>query len=135
MMRSKASSNWALCLPIFLLILLLTTSLLPGAVYSAEEKSEMVLIIRDQYGVPHIHANSVEGLFYGFGYSTAQDRLFQLEMNMRTVQGRVSEILGPAYLAYDNATRRDTYTREELTRMVTLLDKEHQAMLEHMPSE
>lgn len=89
----------------------------------------IVTIVRDQYGVPHIYSDTAAGLFYGFGYATAEDRLFQLDINRRTVQGRVSELLGSKYLAFDNITRRDTYTKEELAKMIALLDEEHQTML------
>ncbi|MEM3891133.1 MAG: penicillin acylase family protein [Nitrososphaerales archaeon] len=95
----------------------------------AQEKHTIVTIVRDQYGVPHIYSDTAAGLFYGFGYATAEDRLFQLDINRRTVQGRVSELLGSKYLAFDNITRRDTYTKEELAKMIALLDEEHQSML------
>src|ERR1017187_8804675 len=36
-----------------------------------------VRIERDRWGIPHIHADNERDLFFGFGYATAQDRLFQ----------------------------------------------------------
>src|SRR5437016_5246592 len=39
-----------------------------------------VKIQRDARGVPHIKADRAADLFFGFGYATAQDRLFQLDM-------------------------------------------------------
>ena len=41
-------------------------------------------IKRDSYGVPHVYANDVRGLFYGYGYVVAEDRLFQMEMAKRS---------------------------------------------------
>lgn len=64
-----------------------------------------VTINRDEYGVPHVYAGSVRGLFRGYGYAVAQDRLFQMEMSRRSTQGRVSEVLGPDYLDFDRDTR------------------------------
>lgn len=64
-----------------------------------------VTIKRDTYGVPHVYANEVRGLFHGFGYSVAEDRLFQMEMARRSVLGTVSEVMGPAYLALDKGSR------------------------------
>jgi len=62
-------------------------------------------IIRDDYGTPHIYADSIYGLYYGYGYSIAQDRLFQMEMARRSTQGTVAEVLGPDYLDYDKNAR------------------------------
>jgi Penicillin amidase len=41
---------------------------------------EQVRIYRDEYGVPHIFAETNKGLFQGYGYAIAQDRLWQLEL-------------------------------------------------------
>ena len=64
-----------------------------------------VVIERDEYGVPQIYARSAYGLFYGYGYAVAQDRLFQMEMAKRSTQGRVAEVLGEAFVGFDKATR------------------------------
>src|SRR5262245_19185705 len=37
-----------------------------------------VRIGRDRWGIPHVQAQSDADLLFGFGYATAQDRLFQL---------------------------------------------------------
>ena len=39
--------------------------------------------------MPHIYANDTRGLFYGYGYAVAEDRLFQMEMARRSVLGTV----------------------------------------------
>ena len=62
-------------------------------------------IVRDDYGVPHVYAKTVYGLYYGYGYAIAQDRLFQLEMARRSTQGTVAEVLGADYLDYDRNAR------------------------------
>ncbi len=64
-----------------------------------------VTIKRDSYGTPQIYAKTTYGLFYGYGYAAAQDRLFQLDMTRRGAEGRVSEVLGSQYLALDEAVR------------------------------
>ena len=66
---------------------------------------QQVRIVRDNYGVPHIYAENIYGLYYGYGYAIAQDRLFQIEMARRSTQGTVSEVLGPDYLEYDKNAR------------------------------
>ena len=47
-------------------------------------ESNAVRIVRDGYGVPHIYADTVYGLYYGYGYAIGEDRLFQMEMSRRT---------------------------------------------------
>ncbi len=46
-----------------------------------------VNIKRDSYGGAHIYADNVYDLYYGYGYSIAQDLLFSLNMTLRSVQG------------------------------------------------
>ncbi|HZZ78188.1 MAG TPA: penicillin acylase family protein [Gemmataceae bacterium] len=60
-----------------------------------------VRIERDKLGVPHIHADNERDLFFGFGYATAQDRLFQLDYLRRKARGRLAEILGPEAVESD----------------------------------
>lgn len=64
-----------------------------------------IKIDRDSYGVPHIYADDVYSLFYGYGYAVAQDRLFQMEMAKRSTQGTVSEVLGKDFIAFDKDIR------------------------------
>ena len=56
--------------------------------------TRVVEILRDRFGVPHIYADSIHDLFFGYGYAVAEDRLFQLEMAKRSVNGTVAEVLG-----------------------------------------
>ena len=67
--------------------------------------SETVEIVRDSWGTPHIYASSSEGAFYGLGYASAQDRMFQMEYSRRIVQGRISEIVGERGLRSDKLWR------------------------------
>ncbi|MCX7799286.1 MAG: penicillin acylase family protein [Fimbriimonadales bacterium] len=73
-------------------------------------------IVRDAYGVPQILAPTWEEAFFHAGYAVAEDRLWQMEMNRRIGAGRLSELLGPEYLAADRETLRTAYTPEELDR-------------------
>ncbi|MDI6764287.1 MAG: penicillin acylase family protein [Thermodesulfobacteriota bacterium] len=92
-------------------------------------KTSTVTIYRDDYGAPHIFAQDLEGLFYGFGYATAKDRLFQIDMLRRTYWGRVSEVHGAKFLEFDKAMRRDNLTRAQVKDQVEALDKEYQKIL------
>jgi penicillin G amidase len=56
--------------------------------------SEPVEVVRDREGVPHIFAKTTTDLYMALGFVHAQDRLWQMEMQRRTGQGRLSEIFG-----------------------------------------
>jgi penicillin G amidase len=68
-------------------------------------KGDQVVIKRDSYGVSHVYAESVYGIFLGYGYSIARDRLFQIDMVRYTGQGRVAEVLGSEYVDFDKKVR------------------------------
>ncbi|NIJ55944.1 penicillin acylase family protein [Dyadobacter arcticus] len=68
-------------------------------------KSE-VIIRFDDSGVPHVFAKNNFDLFYGQGYITAKDRLWQMDLQTRAAAGRLSEILGKVTLEMDQRNRR-----------------------------
>jgi penicillin G amidase len=76
-----------------------------GSVVQQDIGDAGVHIKRDSWGVPHIYAETAHDLFYGYGYAVAQDRLFQIEMSKRSVNGTVSEVLGADYVAFDSEVR------------------------------
>ena len=71
----------------------------------AADVQKAVSIERDLWGIPHIFADSVADLFFGFGFAMAQDRLFQLDYLRRKGQGRLAEVLGPEGLPLDIIAR------------------------------
>jgi penicillin amidase len=66
---------------------------------------QIVLVDRDQWGVPRIQANSIEDLATAQGYVMAQDRLWQMDIIRRVAAGELSEILGPVTLELDRENR------------------------------
>jgi penicillin amidase len=48
----------------------------------------------DSLGIPHIYAENDAAAAFATGYLHARDRLFQMEMLMRTVKGQLSELVG-----------------------------------------
>ena len=66
---------------------------------------EQVEVLYDDYGVPHIYAQSEEDAYYSLGYVHAQDRLFQMEMLRRAASGRLAEILGEDLVKVDKLFR------------------------------
>ena len=65
-----------------------------------------VTVIRDKWGVPHITAQNQDDLFFAQGFVQAQDRLFQMDLWRRSVQGRLSEVMGSNFIERDAMTRR-----------------------------
>ena len=65
-----------------------------------------VEIVRNNSDVPHIFAANDTDAFFALGFAHAQDRLWQMTMLRRTVQGRLSEIFGSKTLRADELIRR-----------------------------
>jgi penicillin amidase len=59
----------------------------------------------DADGIPRIRAASAIDAATALGFVHARDRMFQMEMMRRAASGRLSEIAGPARLAYDRTMR------------------------------
>jgi penicillin G amidase len=73
------------------LMLLLCAQLVTAC---SREQTFDVEIIRDSWGIAHVYGGSDEAVFYGAGYATAEDRMFQMMLRRRVVSGRTAEILG-----------------------------------------
>ena len=78
---------------------------LPGL--SAEAR-----VWRDAYGVPHVFAASMDDAMRSLGYLHASERLFQMELQRRVGQGRMSEFAGADLLNVDRFTRTLGFYRE-----------------------
>jgi penicillin amidase len=63
--------------------------------------SAPVTIRRDQHGVPHIIAATPDDLFFAQGFVTAQDRLWQMDINRRFAAGELSEAFGANFFGTD----------------------------------
>ncbi len=64
-----------------------------------------VQVYRDEFGVPHIYAQTEADLYRAAGFVTAQDRLWQLDLNRRIAAGRLAEIFGAAAIETDRFIR------------------------------
>ena len=64
-----------------------------------------VRVLRDEWGIAHIYAESQDDLFFAQGFVAAQDRLWQMDLWRRQGEGKLAEILGP------NAIERDKFAR------------------------
>ncbi|MBI1788753.1 MAG: penicillin acylase family protein [Acidobacteria bacterium] len=68
-------------------------------------RAEKVEIVRDEFGVAHIFAQSAAGAAYGSGYAQASDRLEEMMRNYRKAEGTMSEVFGKEWEAHDYRQR------------------------------
>jgi penicillin amidase len=97
---------------ILLLVLLIITAIIAGYLHylkpTYEGKQQALKNIKqrttvyfDDFGVPHIYANTEEDALTTLGYVHAQDRLWQMELMRRIAPGKLSEIFGSVMLKND----------------------------------
>src|SRR6185437_3570502 len=55
----------------------------------------VVTIVWDAYGVPHVYARTARALFYGDGYATGRDRLWEAELLRLAATGTMAQQFGP----------------------------------------
>lgn len=73
--------------------------------------SAPIEIVRDSHNIPHIFGETDEDVFFALGFAHAQDRIWQMLLARRTVQGRLSELFGPETRDTDEVFRRlDLYS-------------------------
>ena len=93
-----------------MLLLLISLALFSYSLYlKPTEEGEQTLnhikkqttVYYDEYGIPHIYANSQEDAMTTLGYVHAQDRLWQMELMRRIAPGKLSEIFGSVMLKTD----------------------------------
>jgi len=85
-------------------------------------------IKRDEYGVPHVFAETQEALSFGAGYAIAEDRLWQADVFRRQATGRLAE-LGLSDIEYDYWVRVNGYNLQENTEILQQLESPFKDML------
>lgn len=83
-------------------------------------------IIRDEHGIPHIWASSVDDLAFAQGVEAATSRTWQLEADRRHALGVVAALLGEVALEWDIFARRARIA-ETAQRALAALDAESQS--------
>lgn len=68
-----------------------------------------VTISVDQWGIPHIAAETMEDLFLAQGFNAARDRLWQIDLWRKRGLGLLAADFGAGYLAQDQVSRRFLY--------------------------
>ena len=77
-----------------------------NATYKVQGLQAPVEIVRNTEDVPHIFGQNDPDAFFALGLAHAQDRLWQMLLLRRTVQGRLSEMFGTKTLKTDELMRR-----------------------------
>ncbi|HIW63286.1 MAG TPA: penicillin acylase family protein [Candidatus Stackebrandtia excrementipullorum] len=67
--------------------------------------SAPVEVVRDEWGVPQVYADTAHDLFAAQGYLHAQDRFFEMDFRRHVTAGRLSELFGPDQVATDTSIR------------------------------
>jgi penicillin G amidase len=96
--------------------------------------SAPVTVQRDAQGVPHILAATPEDMFFAQGFVTAQDRLWQMDINRRFAGGELSEIFGASFFGTDmlkvDRTQRTLLLRPTAQRALAALPARERSHLE-----
>ncbi|WP_284037651.1 penicillin acylase family protein [Neobacillus sp. 114] len=83
-------------------------------------------VVRDNFDVPKISANTDAQLFERLGYTVATDRLWQLEIIKRGAKGSLAEIFGQSYIAADKKVRLQGYTEDEYNQIYASMGPKEQ---------
>lgn len=111
------------------IITLIFSSLLFNTVLQADDDNN-VRISRDNYGVPHIYAETYRSLWYGVGYAQAQDRMWQADLLRRSTKGTLSELFGPTSVAGDVFARTIFGTNQARQAMLDASSEKTQAQFQ-----
>jgi len=76
-----------------------------GSRVSLQGLEGAVRVVVDRFGAPHIVANNDLDLVRVQGYVHARDRLWQMDLTRREVEGRLAELLGPDAVSGDIQNR------------------------------
>lgn len=73
--------------------------------YHGEIRSESLTtkatVVRDGIGIPHIVGEDAKSAYFALGFTMAQDRIFQMELQRRIGKGELSEIFGEKLIPTD----------------------------------
>ena len=84
-----------------LALLLVTAATASAQMEDPAEIWRHVNVYRDEWGVPHVYADSVRAMAFGFGYAQAQDHLEGMLLAYRMAEGRLAAVLGKTYASSD----------------------------------
>jgi penicillin amidase len=87
--------------PLLLLVFGVILSSAAASPRIAAGADQSTTIYRDEFGIPHIFAPTLEDAAYAVGYAQAEDRLEELLKNYRRATGTMAEVFGPDFFGED----------------------------------
>ena len=81
--------------------------------FSAAASDQSTTVYRDEFGIPHIFAPTIEDASFAAGYTQAEDRLEELLKNYRRASGTMAEVFGPA--AFQDDLRQRAMRHAEIS--------------------
>ena len=100
----------------------------PEVIETEYSPVEGATVYRDNFGIPHIYADSFNNASFALGYTTAEDRLWEADVFRHAARGTLSTLIGPDYLEMDIQTRREGYTEEEIQKIFDDFDDKFGAL-------
>ncbi|MEV2274524.1 penicillin acylase family protein [Nocardiopsis sp. NPDC049922] len=88
-----------------------------------------VTVLRDEYGVAHVYADTSHDLFMAQGFTHAQERFWEMDFRRHVTAGRTAELFGPDQVETD-AYLRTMGWRRVAEQEYDLLDEQTRAHLD-----
>ena len=105
-----------LTLAFIIFVLFQNTNIKKSGEITVSSLKEETQVYFDPFAIPHIEATSVEDSYRSLGYIMAKERLFQMDLLRRLVQGRFSEVFGEKTIKIDKLMR--TLRLEETAKFI-----------------
>jgi acyl-homoserine-lactone acylase len=98
-----------------LLVVIAISLVVPFTAHSKTTRAnDDATIYRDEYGIPHVFAQTLEAASFAIGYAQAEDRLEELLKNYRRANGTMAEVSGPE--AYRSDLIQRMWRHSEISR-------------------
>ncbi|HEY7544336.1 MAG TPA: penicillin acylase family protein, partial [Blastocatellia bacterium] len=97
-----------------LALVILVSFFMPFAISTRAVAVEEATVYRDEYGIPHVFAPTLESAAFAVGYAQAEDRLEELLKNYRRACGTMSEVFGAEH--YRNDLTQRIWRHAEISR-------------------
>jgi penicillin G amidase len=117
-MRSKLNPFWLISFVLLISSFCLAQTAAKNL--SVPGLKENVTVRRDTRSIPYIEAANDADLYFAQGYTTASDRLWQMDLLRRVSRGELAEIFGRQALEEDKRWRRYGFSKIAEESMATL---------------
>lgn len=89
-----------------------------------------VRVVRDEKGMPYVHAQNIDDAIIAYGFVTAQDRLFQMELTKLFASGRLCELAGEKARDIDIRNRTIGFYRNAI-KQAAILNRDSRRYLQN----